>query len=47
MWVLLLVGGNDRTLVGAWWVHRHQRDFDAYQDREFQPPLVFQWPGWH
>jgi hypothetical protein len=30
--------------VFAWWVHRHQRDIDAYEEREYRVPLVFQLP---
>ena len=47
MWMLLVGGAIALTLIGARWVHRFQRDIDGYLDREFRPPLVFQWPGWH
>ena len=44
---LLLIGGTIvLLLVGGWLVRRHQCDIDAYEEREFRPPLVFQWLGW-
>jgi hypothetical protein len=42
---LLVLGG---TLVAAGalasWIRRHQRDIDAYEEREYRVPLVFQLP---
>jgi len=32
------------TGVFAWWVHRHQRDIDAYEEREYRVPLIVQLP---
>jgi hypothetical protein len=49
MWFALSVwlGSMGLALLLGWWVHHHQRDIDDYHTREFQAPLVFQWPGWH
>ena len=48
MWFTLglWLGSIGLTLLIAWRIHRHQRDIDGYYDRNFRPPLVFQWRGW-
>jgi hypothetical protein len=45
MFVLLLIGGSI-VVAGAlaWWIHRYQRDIDAYEEREYRVPLIFQLP---
>jgi hypothetical protein len=47
---LLILGGCiGAALVFGWWVHRHQRDIDAYQERRYREPAIFFPPdtaGW-
>jgi hypothetical protein len=44
---LLLLGGSIAAAIAlGWWVHRHQRDIDAYEQRGYrEPPLLPEWPG--
>lgn len=47
MFGLLLLGGSMvAILIVGWLVHRHQRDIDAYHEREYREPPVFTPPGW-
>ena len=32
------------VLVATWRIRRYQRDIDAYEEREYRDPPVFQWP---
>lgn len=43
----LVVIGASLGVFGVlfWWVHRHQRDIDAYEEREYGEPPVFVMPG--
>lgn len=42
----LLVFGIALVAAGVFasWVHRYQRDIDAYHQREYRVPLIFQGP---
>lgn len=42
--LLVLGGAVVAASALAWWVHRFQRDIDAYQEREYREPLIFQLP---
>jgi hypothetical protein len=42
----LLVLGGTLVAMGALasWIRRYQRDIDAYEEREYRVPLIFQIP---
>jgi hypothetical protein len=43
---VLIVGGTlSAALALGWWVHRHQRDIDGYEEREYREPPIFLPPG--
>jgi hypothetical protein len=42
--LLLLGGASAATLTLGWLTRRYDRNIDGYQEREYQPPLVFAWP---
>lgn len=42
---LAILGGVLALVVLiAWWVRRHQRDIDDYEERDYRDPPVFGWP---
>jgi len=43
--VVLVLGGMLGALMLVWWVRRHQRDIDDYEQREYREPPVFLPPG--
>jgi hypothetical protein len=43
--LMILVGVIAAALTLGWWVHRHQRDIDAYHEREYREPPIFSPPG--
>ena len=42
---VLALGGLLAALMLVWWVLRHQRDMDEYEQREDREPPVFLPPG--
>ena len=42
---VLVLGGMLAALMLVWWVRRHQRDIEDYEQREHREPSVFLSPG--